>query len=103
MTKRGQPQSRRKGTSVCSDIRRLFAYPLPRPFGHLGMATVQQGSVVALLLTANILPLALRTRSWATLHRCAANLAVIDFIPLWTGWTWTFGFPAHLLGNCYAG
>ncbi|KAL2838677.1 hypothetical protein BJX68DRAFT_210806 [Aspergillus pseudodeflectus] len=77
-------------------IRRLFAYPLPRPFGHLDMATVQQGSVVTLLLTANILPLVLRTRSWATLHRRAANLAVINFIPLWTGWT--FGFPAHLLG-----
>ncbi|KAJ0418359.1 hypothetical protein BJY00DRAFT_315081 [Aspergillus carlsbadensis] len=60
------------------------------------MATVQQGSVVALLLTVNILPLALRTQSWAILHRRAANLAVINFIPLWTGWT--FRFPAHLLG-----
>ncbi|CEL07063.1 hypothetical protein ASPCAL10228 [Aspergillus calidoustus] len=77
-------------------LRRLFAYPLPRPFGHLDMATVQQGSVVALLLTVNILPLVLRARSWATVHRRAANLAVMNFIPLWTGWT--FGFPAHLLG-----
>ncbi|KAL6229331.1 hypothetical protein BDW75DRAFT_235286 [Aspergillus navahoensis] len=59
--------------------RRLLAYPLLRLFGHLDMATVQQGSVVALLLTANILPLALRTRSWATVHRRAANLAVINF------------------------
>ncbi|OJJ51850.1 hypothetical protein ASPSYDRAFT_117026, partial [Aspergillus sydowii CBS 593.65] len=77
-------------------IRRLLAYRLPRPFGHLDMATVQQGSMVALLLTVNILPLALRTRTWATAHRRAANLAVINFVPLWTGWT--FGFPAHLLG-----
>ena len=60
------------------------------------MATVQHGSMVALLLTVNILPLVLRTRSWATAHRRAANLAVINFVPLWTGWT--FGFPAHLLG-----
>ncbi|KAL2851358.1 hypothetical protein BJX68DRAFT_266270 [Aspergillus pseudodeflectus] len=39
------------------------------------MASVQQGSAVALLLMVNILLLVLRTRSWATLHWCAANLA----------------------------
>ncbi|KAJ0418330.1 hypothetical protein BJY00DRAFT_302872 [Aspergillus carlsbadensis] len=77
-------------------IWRLLAYPLPRPFGHLDLATVQQGLVVVLLLTVNILPLVLRTQSWATLNRRAANLAVINFIPLWTGWT--FRFPAHFLG-----
>jgi hypothetical protein len=71
-------------------------YPLPRPFGHLDMGSVQQGSAVALLLTANILPLVLRTRSWANLHQHAVNLAVINFIPLWT--SWTFGFLAHCLG-----
>ena len=77
-------------------IRRLLGYPLPRPFGHLDMASVQQGSLVALLLTVNILPLVLRVRSWATVHRRATSLAVINLIPLWTGLT--FGFPAHFLG-----
>ena len=52
--------------------------------------------MVVLLLTVNILPLVLRVRSWATVHRRAASLAVINLIPLWTGLT--FGFPAHLLG-----
>ncbi|KAL4992917.1 hypothetical protein BDV10DRAFT_198736 [Aspergillus recurvatus] len=87
---------------ICAAIAlgiRLVWHPVScggRLFGHLDMATVQQGSMVALLLTANILPLALRTRSCATLHRRAANLVVINFVLLWTGWT--FGFPAHLLG-----
>lgn len=79
-----------------TQIRRALGYALPRPFSHLDMATVQQGSLVALLLTVNILPLVLQTRSWATAHRRAANLAVINLVPLWTGFT--FGFPAHLLG-----
>lgn len=52
--------------------------------------------MVALLLTVNILPLVMQAPSWATMHRRAANLAIINFVPLWTGWT--FGFPAHLLG-----
>ncbi|KAL6230915.1 hypothetical protein BDW75DRAFT_248280 [Aspergillus navahoensis] len=81
---------------LVQQIRRLLAYPLPRPFAHLDMATVQQGSMVVLLLTVNILPLVVRAPSWVTLHRRAANLAVINFMSLWMGWT--FGFPAHLLG-----
>ncbi|KAL2838682.1 hypothetical protein BJX68DRAFT_272499 [Aspergillus pseudodeflectus] len=64
-------------------IRRLLAYPLPRPFGHLDMAAVQQGSVVALLLTANILPLVLRTRSWATAHLLGIDWSAAAWIHRW--------------------
>jgi hypothetical protein len=46
--------------------------------------------VVALLLTVNIVPLVLRTRSWATAHRRAASLAVINFVPMCLGFRCIF-------------
>ena len=77
-------------------LHRLLSSPLPRPFYQLDMATIQEGLIVVFLLTVNILPLVIRSRSWMVVHRRAANIAVMNLVPLWTGLT--FGLPAHLLG-----
>ncbi|KAF9890691.1 hypothetical protein FE257_005557 [Aspergillus nanangensis] len=77
-------------------IRRLWCYALPRPLYQLDIATFREGLLMVLLLTVNILPLVIRAGSRMIVSRRAAHLAVLNFIPLWTGLT--FGLPAHLLG-----
>lgn len=77
-------------------LRRALCSQSPRLFQQLDIANFPEGFVVALLVTANILPLAVWSRSWMTVQRRAATLAVINLAPLWTGLT--FGFPADILG-----
>lgn len=77
-------------------LRRGLCSPTPNLFQRLDMATFSEGVVATLLVTANILPLVVWSRSWVTVQQRAAKLAVINLAPLWTGLT--FGLPADLLG-----
>lgn len=77
-------------------VRRLPYFGLPGLLQWLDMSTYMEVSILALLLTSNVLILTLRTHSMADICRRAGILGVVHFIPLWTGLT--FGLPADIIG-----
>lgn len=80
----------------CNLSEASFMLPVAEFISAAGHCQFPGGFLVALLITANIFPLAVWSRSWMTVQRQAATLAVINLAPLWTGLT--FGFPADILG-----
>ena len=77
-------------------LRRALRIQVPKLVSCLDVVTYLDGALVAILVTANVVPLALWSQSWEAVQRRAAKLAVINMAPLWTGLT--FGLPADLLG-----
>ena len=74
--------------------RRLFHAPTPTVLHWLDIPSCFRGVVLAALVAANIIAISLHTQSWAEVQKRAGCLAVIHFVPLCSGFS--FSLPAHV-------
>lgn len=86
---------RASNTQMPGSWRLLLFVHFPKGLRWLDISTYSQLLTVAFLLAANIFGISFRTHSWTEVQTKAGALAVIHFLPLCTGMS--FSLPADLL------
>lgn len=69
--------------------KRLIQSPAPRIMQRLDIDSYLKGFIIAASVTANIIVLAFRTRSWPEAQKRSGALAVIHLLPLCSGLTFS--------------